>query len=133
MAEFTIPQHGEFCWRELHTQKFDEAKTFYKEMFGWKLEQSKMSPMTYDEIHIGEKAIGGMMPINEHWGENWEKIPPHWQTYIAVDNADETVEKIKQMGGGVCVPPFDAPGVGRMSVVSDPAGATFSIIQFVRE
>lgn len=133
MAEFTIPKHGEICWRELHTQKFDVAKEFYKEMFGWTLEQSKSSPMTYEEIHVGEKAVGGMMPINEHWGENWEKIPPQWRTYIAVENADEAVEKIKQFGGSVCVPPFDAPGVGRMSVVNDPAGATFSIIQFVSE
>jgi predicted enzyme related to lactoylglutathione lyase len=133
MAEFTIPKHGEICWRELDTQNFDAAKEFYKGMFGWTLEQSKFSEMTYDEINVGGKAVGGMMPITAEWGEHWQKIPSHWKTYIAVENADETVEKIKQNGGAVCIPPFDAPGVGRMSMVSDPAGAMFSIIQFVAE
>ena len=50
--------------------------------------------------------------------------------YRAVKNTDETVEKIKANGGSVKVPPFDAPGVGRMSVVADPSGAAFSVIQF---
>ena len=131
MAEFKIPKHGTICWRELHTQNFGAAKEFYENMFGWTLEQSKTTPMTYEEIHADGKAVGGMMPITDGWGENWQEIPSGWQTYIAVENADEAVEKIVQMGGGVCVPPFDAPNVGRMSVVNDPAGATFSIIQFV--
>ena len=30
MAEFTIPAHGEICWRELTTQNVDKAKEFLK-------------------------------------------------------------------------------------------------------
>ena len=133
MAEFTKPKHGEVCWRELHTQNLGAAKEFYQGMFGWTLEQSKTTEMDYDEIHVGEKAVGGIMPITDCWGENWEKIPSRWATYISVENTDEAIEKIKQMGGGVCVEAFDAPNVGRMAVVSDPSGAAFSIIQFISE
>ena len=133
MADFTTPKHGELCWRELTTPNVGPAKTFYQELFGWKLEKSKVSPVDYTEIHHGEKAIGGMMQIDEQWGEGWEKIPAHWMTYIAVDNCDETLEKIKANGGNVCIPAFDAPNVGRISVVNDPSGATFSVIQFVSQ
>lgn len=133
MAEFTVPKHGEICWRELTTQNLSQAKEFYQGLLGWNLEQSKVSNMNYDEIHVGDTAIGGMMQIDEQWGEDWENIPAHWMTYIAVESCDEIVEKIKTNGGGVCVPPFDAPGVGRMSVVNDPSGATFSVIQFVSQ
>ena len=132
MAEFTIPKHGEISWRELTAQNVGAAKDFYQGLFGWSLEQSKVSAMKYDEIHFGGKAVGGMLEINEQWGENWEKIPPHWMSYIAVDDITLTVEKIKENGGGVCVGPFEVPGVGKMSVVNDPCGITFSIIQFVR-
>ncbi|HMS40835.1 MAG TPA: VOC family protein [Pyrinomonadaceae bacterium] len=132
MAEFTIPKHGEICWRELNTQNLDAAKTFYQGLFGWNLEQSKVSPVQYDEIHFNGEAVGGMMQITKEWGENWEKIPSSWMSYIAVENCDETIEKIKLNGGDVCIPAFDAPGVGRMSVVKDPSGAAFSIIQFVQ-
>lgn len=129
MAEFTIPKNGEICWRELATRDLPAAKEFYTALFGWTLEKSKVAtPSDYFEIHIGDKAVGGMMAIDESWGEN--PPPSHWNSYVAVDNVDETVEKIKENGGGVCMPPFDAPGVGRISIVNDPSGATFAIIQF---
>jgi predicted enzyme related to lactoylglutathione lyase len=129
MAEFTVPKNGEICWRELATKDLKAAMPFYEQMFGWKLEASKVAPnVGYYEIHTGDKAVGGMMEINEAWGEN--PPPSHWTSYVAVDSADETVQKIVENGGSVRVPPFDAPGVGRMSIVADPSGAGFSIIQF---
>jgi uncharacterized protein len=131
MAEFEKPKHGEICWRELNTKDLGAAIDFYKGLFGWTLEQSKLSPAEYKEIQFEDKAVGGMMEINECWGENWEKIPSAWRSYIAVDDIADSVEKIKKFGGGVCVPPFEAPGIGKMAVVADPSGIAFSVIQFV--
>ncbi|MGQ0540842.1 MAG: VOC family protein [Blastocatellia bacterium] len=131
MAEFSIPKHGEICWRELATKDLDAATTFYKELFGWNLEQSKVTPMVYKEIHFNGEAVGGMMAIDASWGEN--PPPSHWSAYIAVDNADETVAKIKENGGGVRQEPFDAPGVGRIALVNDPSGANFALIQFAAQ
>jgi predicted enzyme related to lactoylglutathione lyase len=133
MAQFTVPKHGEICWYELATPKVDEAKEFYRELLGWTLEKSKAGPDEYTEIVLNDKAIGGMIKIDESWGETWQEIPAHWMTYIAVDNCDETVEKIKANGGKICCAPFEAPNVGRISVVNDPSGATFSVIQFVSD
>src|SRR5262245_23063201 len=110
MTEFTIPKNGEICWRELATKDLEAAKGFYSQLFGWKLEQSKVTQMAYQEIQIGDRASGGMMEIDETWGEN--PPPSHWTTYIAVDDADETVKKIEANGGSIRVPPFDAPNVG---------------------
>ena len=50
MAEFTIPTHGDICWRELATHDLDGAIEFYSKMFGWNLVQSKVTPMAYKEI-----------------------------------------------------------------------------------
>lgn len=133
MAEFTTPKHGTVCWREMTSKNTEDAEPFYQGMFGWSLEQSKLSPMLYNEIHVHGKAVGGMMKIDEKWGDGWEDIPSHWMTYIAVGDCDAAVEKIKENGGSVCVEAFDAPNVGRIAVAQDPAGATFSIIQFVEE
>ena len=130
MADFNIPKHGEICWRELATRDLPGALSFYSQLFGWTLEQSKMTKMDYKEIQMAGAACGGMMAIDENWGP--EPPPSHWSTYIAVDNADATVEKILANGGSVRMPPFDAPGIGRMAMVMDPSGAGFSIIQFVR-
>jgi hypothetical protein len=129
MAKQTISKEGEICWRELTTQNSEKAKTFYSELFDWNYKQSENTPMQYDEISANGESIGGVLQINDQWGEGWDKIPSHWMTYIAVDNCDTTIEKIKEHGGSVCVEPFDIPNVGRISVINDPSGANFSVIQ----
>lgn len=128
MAEFSIPKPGTICWRELATSDFEKAKNFYSEMFGWHLEQSKITPMQYIEIHIAGRAAGGMMQIDEKWGDH--PPPSHWTAFIAVANADETAVKIKANGGSMRQEPFDAPGVGRIGLCKDPDGTNFAIIQF---
>ena len=51
---------------------------------------------------------------------------------FAVDDADATASKAAELGGKVIVPPFDAPWV-RMTIISDPQGATFIASKFVPE
>lgn len=129
MAEFDIPKAGEICWRELRTKDLSAAMNFYSQLFGWELPQTKISPMDYKEIVVSGKAHGGMMGMDD---PSWGDTPSHWANYIAVENADETAVKITEHGGSIRVPPFDAPGVGRMAMVADPSGADFAIIQFVQ-
>lgn len=129
MAEFSIPAPGSICWRELATKDLPKAMEFYSKLFGWDLQQTKITPMDYKEIIMDGVAGGGMMAIDENWPPG---VPSHWKSYVAVANADETVEKVKQHGGTVQMGPFDAPGVGRMAMVDDPDGAAFAIIQFTQ-
>ena len=48
--------------------------------------------------------------------------------YFAVDNTDDAVELATGGGGKVMVPAFDMP-YGRMAMLDDLFGATFSIVQ----
>src|SRR5687768_9156887 len=100
MANYEIPKAGEICWRELRSKDLPAATEFYSKMFGWTLEQSKVTPIDYKEIVLGGKATGGMMSME---GDDWGDAPSHWATYIAVDSADETAEKITQNGGSIHV------------------------------
>ena len=58
--------------------------------------------------------------------------PAHWGITFAVDDADATAGRTTELGGAVVVPPFDAPWV-RMTVLTDPQGATFVASKFVPE
>lgn len=127
MAEYTIPNSGEICWRELRTKDLAAAQEFYSKLFGWELKPSAIAPAGYQEIMQGGTPTGGMMAME---GDDWGDAPSHWASYIAVDNTDDTLAKITANGGSVRVPAFDAPGVGRMAMVADPSGADFAIIQF---
>lgn len=120
-----VNEPGTLCWNELATTNAAAAEKFYKELFGWTSQTEEMSMGPYTVFSNGEQAAGGVMQMNEEWGG----IPPHWMTYFAVDDTDAECEKVKSLGGSVCVEPFYVPEVGKLAVINDPQGATFSIIK----
>ena len=116
---------GSFCYRELNTKDSAEAEAFYAALLGWTPETKEMGSFSYTSFMLGEHPVAGMMQMTKEWGD----APPHWMTYIAVEDCDASAKKVEELGGQVCVPPTDIPEVGRFSVINDPAGATFSIIK----
>lgn len=125
--QMQMPKHGQICWTEIATKNLETSSKFYSELFGWNLKKSKAveSEMEYIEFSPeGNCPAGGMYQITEECGNT----TPHWMSYVAVDNVDKSAEKVKELGGNVCVPPTDIPNVGRFCVITDPTGATFSMI-----
>ena len=55
--------------------------------------------------------------------------PPvsNWGVYFAVQGVEDTVGRVKTGGGAGRVEPFDI-GIGKVAVLGDPQGATFSIL-----
>ncbi len=125
-------QPGAMTWNELATRDVDEAREFYAAAFGWDFEEMP-GPMQYWVIKItGDKGEGcaeddmngGILAMDENWPP---EMPPHWMVYFAVDDTDEAVKQLTELGGSVSVPPFDTPA-GRIAVVGDSQGGTFSMI-----
>ena len=54
--------------------------------------------------------------------------PPHWMSYLAVDDVDARVAKAKAAGGAVLHEPFDVPGVGRIAILRDGGNAVIGWI-----
>ena len=125
-----MPKHGEFCWNDLATTNVEACKKFYGELFGWQFKESEATGMSYTEMSVdGRNYVGGMWQTDQcPEGETSEMPLPHWMTYIAVDDVDESVSKVWELGGKVCVPPTDIPNTGRFAVINDPTGATFLLI-----
>jgi len=73
-----------------------------------------------------EDVVASLVTI----GDDEPDTPAHWGVTFAVDDADAIAEKAAELGGTVLVPPFDAPWV-RMTVITDPQGATFIASKFV--
>jgi hypothetical protein len=119
-----INQEGTFCWNELATRDAKAAETFYCELLGWTARTEKMEMGNYTTFMNGDQLAGGLIQMTEEWGD----IPPHWMIYFSVKDTDSQCDKIKSLGGVVCVEPFDIPEVGRFAVINDPQGAVFSII-----
>ncbi len=52
-----------------------------------------------------------------------------WNTYVWVEDADETAAKVRAAGGTVLMEPFDVGDAGRMAIFADPEGAAFCVWQ----
>jgi predicted enzyme related to lactoylglutathione lyase len=114
------------CWVDTSHPDPDAAAEFYGGLFGWEFEDV-MPEGSNAKYLIGRirgldaGAIGGQ--------QEGDPGPPRWNTYIWVDNADETAEKVKEAGGTVLMEPFDVMEAGRMAVSADPEGAAFCVWQ----
>jgi predicted enzyme related to lactoylglutathione lyase len=125
MGERTSYAPGTFCWADLSTTDPEGAKAFYGTLFGW---QTVDFPMpdgegVYSMQQLDGKdvcAISGQPPQQREAG-----VPPMWNHYVAVEDADAAVAKAKELGGAAHAQAFDVEPAGRMAVLQDPAGAFF--------
>lgn len=124
MDEQVMPAHGSFCWSELASKNAEAAKNFYGELLGWTFKQGDVAGFVYSEIMAGEKPVGGIYQMGAEYGD----APSHWMAYVAVDDVDASAKRVEELGGKVCVPPSEIPSVGRFCVITDPSGATISLI-----
>ena len=119
--------HGAFSWTELMTTDVAAAKTFYTKLFGWTTEEMSVTPgMTYTVVKAAGNGIGGIMACPQ----GAQGKPPHWMTYVTVDDVDATAKNAQQLGGKVLMGPQDIPTVGRFCVIQDPQGAVISAIKY---
>lgn len=144
-----VNEPGSLNFNELHTRDPEGAKSFYGSVFGWETfsmgdsepfwalpgygdHLEERYPGTRDgaaEMGVPgfEDVVASLVPIPDDQPDS-----AHWGVVFAVADADATAERVTQLGGEVVVPPFDAPWV-KMTVLTDPQGATFTASHYVPE
>ncbi len=122
--------HGEFCWNELMTGDTGKAKEFYGALLGWEFNDMDMGDMVYSCMKQGDKDIGGMMAIPKGQERN---IPPHWMSYINVENLDDIAAKVEGLGGKIMCPKQTVKDYGCFIVVADPTGAHIAFWQSTKQ
>jgi len=112
---------GTFSWTELITSDQDAAKKFYGAVLGWGYEDNDMpdDAGVYSMGTVDGNHVAGMVKNTN--------MPPHWNSYVAVESADDAANKAKEGGANIMMEPFDVMEAGRMAVIQDPSGAMFSI------
>jgi predicted enzyme related to lactoylglutathione lyase len=86
----------------------------------------QMSSGAYTTCQVGEDSVAGIMRLPAEAAG----MPPMWGVYVTVADVDATIREAEKLGGAVLVPPMDVEGVGRMAVLRDPQGASFSVIRY---
>jgi hypothetical protein len=126
MPERTEYKHGSFSWVDLGTTDAAAAKKFYGPLFGWTFDDRPAGPgMTYTMCKLGDRDAAALYEM----GPDMQGVPPHWASYITVNDVDATAKKANANGGKVLKEPFDVMDVGRMAVIQDPTGAVLCLWQ----
>src|SRR5215207_2751016 len=127
MGQRTTYPPGTFCWAGLATSDPAGARLFYASLFGWDGEELAAGPAgTFTMLRRGGREVAILyrqMPEARAAG-----APPHWTSFISVDDADATAARAKELGGGaVFRAPFEVPDAGRVAAIRDPTGAIVSL------
>jgi uncharacterized protein len=124
MGERTSYPPGTFSWVDLNTDDQEGAKAFYGALLGWQ----------YEDIPIGDGAVYSMAKLDGHSVAalgplQGEGMPPHWNCYVSVDDADASAARAGELGATLLAEPFDVFEAGRMAAFADPQGAVLSVWQ----
>lgn len=106
---------NKICWHEIGVSNMDNAKAFYGELFDWDIkEDEQMSG--YHMAYVEEKPELGIFKVDEEQG-----MKPYCSYYISVDDLAASVEKAKELGATIIVPPTELPmDMGSFAMFMDP-------------
>lgn len=120
--------HGVPCWVDLISTDVGAAKDFYGGLFGW--EWAGLEAPQDSTYLIASRAGANVAGLASQPPDTAEQgLPSMWNTYVAVDSADETTAKAEAAGGTIIQAPMDIPSSGRMAFVMDPSGAAIGMWQ----
>jgi uncharacterized protein len=112
-----------FVHVELNTVDVEKAKSFYSQLFDWKLEDIPLRGGGYTMIRVGDGTGGGLMkhPV--------PGAPSAWMAYVLVDDVKAATSKATSIGASVLKDVTEVAGMGWFSVISDPTGAVLGLWQ----
>lgn len=125
MAILTQHAPGTFCWPELGTSDANAAKKFYTSLFGWTVNDMPLPDGTYTLFRLKDQDVAACYTL----GAQMQGVPPHWGSYVSVEDVAKSAKRAAELGGKVIVEPMDVMDLGRMAVLQDPTGAMFNLWQ----
>ncbi|HSE28449.1 MAG TPA: VOC family protein [Gemmatimonadales bacterium] len=120
-----MDEPGAVSWCELATQVPGRMAEFYAGLFGWEARASTGGGPPYTDWVLGGTPVGGMLEVTAASGGG----PAQWAVCFQVTDVEAATVRVRALGGAVAQDPFDAPGLGRVAIVTDPQGARFSLVE----
>lgn len=113
---------GKLHWVDLHSKDLDADLAYLRDHLKFETQTMDMPTGPYTILDPEGNARAGVMA-----GQN-PQAPSMWVAWIHVESVDDTLGRARNAGGKVVAEPWDVPGVGRLALLSDPAGVTFGVI-----
>ncbi|WP_436739317.1 VOC family protein [Streptomyces sp. BBFR102] len=113
---------GSVLWNELVTRETNGVLPFYQAVFGFGAQPEATAPDAATLL-LEKRPVASVQGVGSALGVLGT---PHWETHFAVEDPDETVNRVIELGGRVQRPPRDGTH-GRTATVADPSGAVFTV------
>ena len=113
----------------------NRISNFYSTVFGWKTNMMGPDMNEYVVVSTTETDPSHNRPLlpgainGGFYIKTDDPISQHPSVVIAVDNLNESIEKVKAAGGQIHGEPYDIPGVGMYVSVIDTEGNHVSMLQ----
>jgi predicted enzyme related to lactoylglutathione lyase len=114
--------NGRFVWHDLLTPDVDRSREFYEDLFSWRMERSK-SNGAHVVLSTTEEIVAGLLPLGDK-----DELMNRWIAYVHVDDVIEPPARALSLGGEAPLRDEVASRPGRISVVTDPHGASLAAI-----
>ena len=118
---------GAWIWNSLITRDPDADAAFYQKLFGYEVFELPANPgVEHLLLASGDYARASVnsLPANR------PKAHPHWLSYLRVEDAEKMTAKVLALGGRVLVKTHVDRHGGKVSVVADPQGAPFGLLEW---
>jgi len=123
-SERTSYAPGTPSWVDLGSPDQKASAAFYGELFGWSAEMDpRPEAGGYGMFQIDGKNVAGLGPQMN------TDMPPYWNVYVSVADADATLKKVVASGGTVVMGPMEVFDAGTMGVAQDAVGSFISVWQ----
>ena len=112
-----------FHWYELRTTDPKAAADFYAKVVGWTATEMGSAEQPYTVMNADKGGVAGIAQLSRT-----PDAKPSWVGYVAVDNADAYVERLKAAGGTLTNGPHQVPSGDWVVQGADPQGVSFHLV-----
>jgi predicted enzyme related to lactoylglutathione lyase len=125
LNELAVLKGETFVWHECDVPDAEAAVDFYTKAFDFGKIEMDMAAQgqpgrKYHMLTRNGKPVAGIMGTDM---PEMKGVPPHWSTFLGVDDVDARLKKCQELGATVVAGPMDLPEVGRMVLITDNQGA----------
>ena len=114
---------GMFCWSELSSDNGTEARKFYSHVFGWlPSDDGGDLENSFTTWAVAGRKVAGMVEKSDD-----QPGPPVWNSFVLVDDLDESTKLADANGGQVTLECADVVPFGKMGIIQDPTGAFLTL------
>jgi uncharacterized protein len=121
-------ERGAVCWHELVTADLGRAAFFYCTLFGWRF---TADPRVFSRLRSSFTITKAEHPIGtiREPRDDERGISSGWIPYFGVESPEHAHRIAERRGGRTVRAPSDSP-IGRTSLLVDPLGVPFGLLEY---